>query len=374
MTLHPAGLIGFLLRPVARGPRRRRARDAVVRILVDTSRSMSIEDADGGARRIDRARAYSSNGCCRPRRAVSRGGAWFRREPVAVRRPPHCVLLPGEATLRVRLPACAIVIGAGLSPASSSCQTAATRERGWRARGGGWPGVRRRRRRMPVKDRENVSVTAGGGDPGRLACGPGGLGSESRPRQRRSIAPSRSGRPIDVRRVTPAADGSPVRAVFQVSPGRGVPTVYTVETPVTTTSSCPTTRAARSFNRPRARARAARRRRPRVRAQLSQARVGVRPRPRDRFSRTEGPERARRRHLLHPGGAVSQRQLGLWISRHARGRVRRARARQRQGHRSRARSSTRRGALSASAAAACWCSDAYARALPLYTLEGVCCA
>ncbi len=41
-----------------------------------------------------------------------------------------------------------------------------------------------------------------------------------------------NGRPIDVRRVTPAAEGSPVREVFHVSPGRGAPTVYTVETPV----------------------------------------------------------------------------------------------------------------------------------------------
>ncbi|HVS12175.1 MAG TPA: hypothetical protein VMS76_20100, partial [Planctomycetota bacterium] len=48
-------LLVFLMRPVATrsedGPR-----DAIVPILVDTSRSMGIEDAGDGARRIDRAR------------------------------------------------------------------------------------------------------------------------------------------------------------------------------------------------------------------------------------------------------------------------------------------------------------------------------
>jgi len=40
-----------------------------------------------------------------------------------------------------------------------------------------------------------------------------------------------NGRPIDLRRVTPAGDGSPVRAVFTVVPSREGPTLYTVEVP-----------------------------------------------------------------------------------------------------------------------------------------------
>ena len=40
-----------------------------------------------------------------------------------------------------------------------------------------------------------------------------------------------NGRPIDLRRVTPAADGSPVRAVFTVTPARETATLYTVEIP-----------------------------------------------------------------------------------------------------------------------------------------------
>ena len=40
-----------------------------------------------------------------------------------------------------------------------------------------------------------------------------------------------NGRPIDIRRVIPAADGGPVRAVFTVSPLRDAPTLYTIEIP-----------------------------------------------------------------------------------------------------------------------------------------------
>jgi uncharacterized membrane protein len=40
-----------------------------------------------------------------------------------------------------------------------------------------------------------------------------------------------NGKPIDVRRVTPAADGSPIRAVFTVAPPRETAAVYTVEIP-----------------------------------------------------------------------------------------------------------------------------------------------
>ncbi len=40
-----------------------------------------------------------------------------------------------------------------------------------------------------------------------------------------------NGRPIEVRRVTPSADGAPIHAVFTVSPEPDVPTVYTLEIP-----------------------------------------------------------------------------------------------------------------------------------------------
>jgi uncharacterized membrane protein len=43
-----------------------------------------------------------------------------------------------------------------------------------------------------------------------------------------------NGRAIEVRRATPAADGTPVREIFHVSPPRNAPTVYTVEIPAAT--------------------------------------------------------------------------------------------------------------------------------------------
>jgi uncharacterized membrane protein len=45
---------------------------------------------------------------------------------------------------------------------------------------------------------------------------------------------SANGRPIEVRRVTPSADGAPVHAVFTVSPEPNVATVYTVQIPEAT--------------------------------------------------------------------------------------------------------------------------------------------
>ena len=64
-----------------------------------------------------------------------------------------------------------------------------------------------------------------------------------------------NGRPVDVRRVTPAAEGSPVREVFQVSPGRQAPTVYTVETPVAAGEIVPENNARSTLVQPPARPR-----------------------------------------------------------------------------------------------------------------------
>jgi len=42
---------------------------------------------------------------------------------------------------------------------------------------------------------------------------------------------SANGRPVDMRRVSPSADGAPIHEVFTVSPDPAIPTVYTVEIP-----------------------------------------------------------------------------------------------------------------------------------------------
>ena len=112
-----------------------------------------------------------------------------------------------------------------------------------------------------------------------------------------------NGRPIDLRRVMPAADGSPVRAVFTVTPARETATLYTVEIP-----SALGERRARKQSPQRAR-RAARpapadsddRRSAWIRAFVHQAGAERRSGIRDRFGRPQGTRHARCRHLFRPG-------------------------------------------------------------------------
>ena len=224
----------FLLRPVARGTDAD-ARDAVVPILVDTSRSMSIEDAGAGARRIDRARQILVD------RLLPGLGSQFHVEvlgfgervsptaPAALSAAARRSDVEGAlAGVRERYRGRAV---AGIILLSDGGDTSGAGER---AAEGGPPiyavGVGAR---VPVKDREILGVTAAEAilDDSRvdLAVSAVSHGFGNVPIELRLLE---NGRPIDVRRVTPAADGSPVRAVFQVSPGRGASTVYTVETPV----------------------------------------------------------------------------------------------------------------------------------------------
>jgi uncharacterized membrane protein len=231
-------LVVFLMRPMASRPEPG-GRDAVVPILVDTSRSMSIQDADG-QRRIDRARELLSGeilpaleedfavdvlafGDGVYEAAVDRLDATARRSDLAgalaeVReryrgRPVTGILLlsdggdtSGEAE--------AAIAGAGQSGAVPIF-----------ALGVGSPTV--------GQDREVIGVTAAETvlDDSRveLAVSAVSHGDGGRPFELRLLE---NGRPIEVRRVTPAGDGVPVREVFHASPPRDAATVYTVEIPV----------------------------------------------------------------------------------------------------------------------------------------------
>ena len=126
-----------------------------------------------------------------------------------------------------------------------------------------------------------------------------------------------------------------MREVFQVSPGRNAPTVYTVETPVAAGELVPENNARSTLVQPPLENPPcpARRGCARVRAQFSQARVGVRSRHRDRLGRAQGQERTRRRHVLHSGRGVAERQPRCRIPCDARRPVplRRGGARQRRG-------------------------------------------
>jgi uncharacterized membrane protein len=226
-------LIGFLLRPVSSSADLN-ARDVVVPILVDVSRSMGLEDAGQGARRIDRARQIVAE------RLVPLLGPRFRVD----------VLSFGEAV--------AAVAPAQLSATArrSDLESALTsiRER-YRGRpvagvivlsdGGDTSGGAERAARasMPVfpigvgsaragKDREVLSVTTAETvlDDSRVDVAVSavshGMGVD--PIELRLLE---NRRVIEARRVVPAADGTPIQEVFQVTPNRSAAAVYTVEIP-----------------------------------------------------------------------------------------------------------------------------------------------
>jgi uncharacterized membrane protein len=230
-------LVLFLMRPVRTtqdGPS-----NAVVPILVDGSRSMSIEDAGAGpgsakGRRIDRARDLVAG------ELLPLLGPRFHTE----------VLAFGDGLALVS-PA---DLGATARRSDLSGALAAVRER-YRGRpiagivllsdGGDTGGIDPPDRTPPVyaigigeqtvsRDREVLSVTAADAvfDDSRvdLAVSAVSHGHGTEPIALRLLE---NGRPVEVRRVAPAADGVPIREIFHVSPGRGAPTVYTIEIPET---------------------------------------------------------------------------------------------------------------------------------------------
>lgn len=227
-----ATLLLLLMRPVARVPDA--AADAVLPVLVDTSRSMGIEDADG-VRRIDRARALLTG-----------------------------ELLPAlSASFRVEL----FAFGEDLEPAGPDALGASGRRTDL---AGALQAVQERYRGRPVAGIVLVSdggatdpaleLAADGGMPPVFAIGVGS-GRPGPDREILSLTTAdavlddsrielavsavghgyggeafelqllENGRPLQIRRTQPAADGVPVRELFQVTPARGAPTVYSVSIP-----------------------------------------------------------------------------------------------------------------------------------------------
>jgi uncharacterized membrane protein len=228
-----AWLVFCLMRPMVRASGASAA-DAIVPILVDTSRSMALADADG-ERRIDRARAL-----------VERD------------------LLP---SLAPRFHADVLRFGDRVTAADASTLAATDRRTGL---GAALQGVRDRYRGRPVA---GIVLITDGGDNGAVdavasaAAGAPvyaiGIGARSSPRDREVVSVTaaesvlsdatvdvavsavahgyggapielrllENGRAIDLRRVKPAVDGAPISETFHVSPNRDVPTVYTVEIP-----------------------------------------------------------------------------------------------------------------------------------------------
>jgi uncharacterized membrane protein len=225
-------IVLFLMRPVARTSDED-ARDAVVPILVDTSRSMGIQDADG-QRRIDRARGIVSG------ELLPELGRRFSVEVLSFAESlaPTTPEALGAAGRRSDLAGALAAVRdrfrgrpiAGIVVVSDGGDTSGTAERV--AVDG--PPV------FPVsigsetagRDREVLSVTAAEAvlDDSRveLAASVVGHGHGTAPIVMRLLE---NGRPIDVRQAAPAAEGVPVRVTFRVTPPRGAPTIYTVDVP-----------------------------------------------------------------------------------------------------------------------------------------------
>jgi uncharacterized membrane protein len=226
-------LVICLMRPMGRATDVS-ARDAIVPILVDTSRSMALADT-GGARRIDRARAL------------------VERE-----------LLP---SLAPHFHTEVLRFGDRVSPADASNLTATDRRT---SLGAALQAVRDRYRGRALA---GIVLVTDGGDTGGVDAAASaaagapvyafGIGSRASPRDREIVSVTaaesvlsdavvdvavsavahgyggspielrllENGRPIALRRVMPAGEGAPVSETFHVSPNRDVPTVYTVAIP-----------------------------------------------------------------------------------------------------------------------------------------------
>lgn len=228
-------LVVFLMRPVARSADET-ARDAVVPILVDTSRSMSIDDADG-QRRIDRARDVVSGELLPALAAHFQVDVLGFGDGVAVRDPADLAATARRSDLagalsdvreryRGRAVAGVVLLSDGGDTSGSAAETIGA--------AGSLPiyalGIGSA---TAGRDREVLSVTAAETvlDDSRvdLAVSAISHGHGTAPIELRLLE---NGRPIEVRRAAPVADGVPVREVFQVSPRPGTPGVYTVEVPV----------------------------------------------------------------------------------------------------------------------------------------------
>ncbi len=226
-------LVLVLMRPVARSTDFD-ARDAVVPILVDTSRSMGIEDADG-ATRIARARELVS------RELMPALDGRFQTELLAF----------GESLA----PAALDALGSAARRSDLAGALAAVRER-YRGRpvagivlisdGGDTGGAAERSSGEPVApvypfgvgsenigfDREVLSVTAAEAvlDESRVDLAVSAV-SHGAGKETIELRLLENGRPIEVRRVATSAAGGPVREIFHVAPANGAATVYTVEIP-----------------------------------------------------------------------------------------------------------------------------------------------
>ena len=226
-------LIVILLRPVVMVPPAA-ANNSLLPVLVDVSRSMRLTD-DGGPPRLERAKAIVRDLQARvsseyrielltfgeavaAATSVDRLAATARRSDLS-----GALADVGERYRNQRL--------AGIVVLSDGGDTAPQEAKAGRALSAPILAVGIGGTEL-AKDREIVNLTAGEpllpGASIDLSVSATSAGFGTQPVELRVTA---NGRPVDLRRVAPTADGAPIHQVFTVSPDPDVPTVYTVEIP-----------------------------------------------------------------------------------------------------------------------------------------------
>lgn len=234
-------LIAILLRPIVMVPPAA-AKNSVLPVLVDISRSMRLRDSDGPSR-LESAQAIV-------RELQKQLGQDYRLELLTfgdtltaatdveqlAANARRSDLSGAIADLAERYPPPAAASGktgpiAGVIVLSDGGDTAATEERSGRPIDAPVFTVGIGNADAP-RDREVVNLTAGEPLlPGASIDLSVSAASHGFGREPVELRVSANGRPIEVRRVTPSTEGAPVHAVFTVSPEPGVPTVYTVQIP-----------------------------------------------------------------------------------------------------------------------------------------------
>ncbi len=225
-------LITILLRPVELVPPAG-GQNSLVPVLVDISRSMRLADG-GGPTRLERAQAIV-------RDLQTRLGSDYRvevltfGEALAAGDVDHLAATARRSDLTSAIAAVAdrhrhdrvasvIVLSDGGDTSDQENQASRSASVPVLAVGIGSASAER--------DREVVNFTAGepllSGASIDLSVSAVSVGYGKEPVELRVTA---NGRPVDVRRVTPLADGAPIHEVFTVSPPPDAATVYTVEIP-----------------------------------------------------------------------------------------------------------------------------------------------
>src|SRR3954466_8078512 len=223
-----AALVVFLMRPVRVSDEG--SKDVVVPVLVDGSRSMSIEDADG-QRRIDRARDLVTREILPSLQGqfqvevLSFGDRVRETSPADLAATDRQSDMSGAlAAVRDRyrgrpIPGIILISDGGDTSSSADTTVPPVYALGIGSRPGGG-------------DREVSSVTAAEAvaDDSRIDIAVSAVshGSGTEPIALQLLE---NGRPLEVRRIAPAAEGVPVHAVFQVTPAAGSAVVYSVEVP-----------------------------------------------------------------------------------------------------------------------------------------------